>query len=274
MKLSTAHFLGTHVLMAAIVTTGMVLAPKAASALVLNFGDNIETTAQPPAPDPNGIGPWLVAEITNANVTTPSGTSAVTIKLTPKFYDYVPGGSTTPTNTITQLAFNLSNVPLAGSTTISKLGPNASNYCTVISGSFSCTDAFSSQNDITSGVNNQNINGAGGTGGKGYDLLIDLPPPGGNLTDILSNGDIITLTIYGPNLTEASFNAINVDGYLAAAKVQRINCIITNGIESCGSTVIGSTRKKVPAPLPILGAAAAFAYSRRIRQRIETTPRS
>jgi hypothetical protein len=85
---------------------------------------------------------------------------------------------------------------LAGSTTISKLGLNASDYCTVTTGSFNCADAFLIQNPITSGVNNQDISCAGYSGGKDCYLLIDLPPPGGNFTDVLSNGDIMTLTIY------------------------------------------------------------------------------
>ncbi len=77
---------------------------------------------------------------------------------------------------------------------------------------------------------------------------------------MLSNGDIVAFYVLGQNLNAASFNKeTTLSGRTACAKVQ--------STPGGGSGVI-CNGKPVPGPLPILGAAAAFGYSRRLRSRV------
>jgi hypothetical protein len=65
-----------------------------------------------------------------------------------------------------------------------------------------------------------------------------------------------------------TYNAIDNNGVnqtlYAGAKIQSIG-------NSSGSTSIGGSLRKVPAPFPILGAAAMFTFSRRLRKKINNT---
>lgn len=70
--------------------------------------------------------------------------------------------------------------------------------------------------------------------------------------DALNNTSTTTGTALSPNITAASWQASN----LANAS--------TFGL------TIGAV--EVPGPLPVLGAAAAFGYSRRLRRRIQQQP--
>ena len=87
----------------------------------------------------------------------------------------------------------------------------------------------------------------------------------GRLTDPKTVGFNLT----GTKLTaEALLGAIVVQGELVngAAKVQ--------GISNGGSGVVGDPPgdpQSAPAPLPVLGAAAAFQASRRLRRRLKPT---
>jgi hypothetical protein len=74
--------------------------------------------------------------------------------------------------------------------------------------------------------------------------------------------------VKGAGLSASALNSErNGNGFTACAKVQGI------GKGSDGSSVIcdGDHPTKVPGPLPLFGAAAAFGYSRRIRTRIQNS---
>ena len=105
-------------------------------------------------------------------------------------------------------------------------------------------------------------------------MLVQLPPPGVKLDNSQSP---IRLFIQAPTPTfsVADFlGDLSKDGYETAAKIQELN-------GNPGSTVITGTGEfnpeeppidpetQVPGPLPILGGAAAWACSRRLRRRVQ-----
>lgn len=118
----------------------------------------------------------------------------------------------------------------------------------------------------------------GGNLAKGFDFLVDLPPPPGEDGNpgpfrLGGQGESITLTFTNAdnNLAASQFFAKTAKGYYTSAHIQGL----TNG----GSTNIVGTPPgtdppppapgdSVPGPLPLLGAAAAFGYSRKLRTRI------
>lgn len=115
-----------------------------------------------------------------------------------------------------------------------------------------CLTNFSSkysQNEfsVTSGQNNP-----GGVSDFDLGLLFGTNQFQGESTAIIN--------IIGDGLTANEFNRLNSNGLLMAAKVQGI------GPGGNGSGEIGGTA--VPGPLPLLGVAAAFRTSRRLRRRL------
>jgi hypothetical protein len=100
-----------------------------------------------------------------------------------------------------------------------------------------------------------NINMANGI--KGLDFRLNFPLAGGPNSDRLDHYDTFSFIITGSNLNFRSFNEdidIDGDGIYAAARLQGYG----------GSSTIYSA----PGPLPILGVAAAFRTSRRLRRRL------
>ena len=91
----------------------------------------------------------------------------------------------------------------------------------------------------------------------GLDFRLNFPLAGGPNSDRLDHYDTFSFIITGSNLNFRSFNEdidIDGDGIYAAARLQGYG----------GSSTIYSA----PGPLPILGVAAAFRTSRRLRRRL------
>jgi len=174
---------------------------------------------------------------------------------------------------LTQLAFNLngdySSIPDPFTLVTPFCTPNSPSTTTTCDGSIS----------LEYDLDNVGVSGSGQT--SGYDLLVQLPPPGLKLDNSQSP---IRLYIQGPSSSfsvvdffEACSNGALYDGgcptgdYQTVAKVQELN-------GNPNSTVISGTGtftpggepedNSVPGPLPIIGAATAFGFSRKLRQRI------
>jgi hypothetical protein len=124
-------------------------------------------------------------------------------------------------------------------------------------------------NGIFSGNGNQGISGSSQT--SGYDLLVDLPPPPGSGSNVLNDGNFIEFGLAGVGADAFLKQTTNAGNYYTVAKVQ--------GLEGRpGSTVISGEpggdppidpETQVPGPLPILGGATAWAFSRRLRRRVQ-----
>lgn len=222
---------------------------------------------------PDGVPPWLTVDVTD-------GTTAgvVEIKLTPNFVG--AGGTPIYDDNVTQLAFKLFGTTANNSILPSTItNPPANNgqigntgilryvlgnatdvinpgSCVVNQGAYDCE-----QTEMSS---SEDFDFLTGEPSGLFDLAFDMPPPG----DRASTGDIVTFIVKGPSgFSAASFGDANNLGYTACAKVQDVST-------GSGSTVICSKPgggEKVPAPLPLAGAALAFSYSRKIRSRINLT---
>jgi hypothetical protein len=111
--------------------------------------------------------------------------------------------------------------------------------------------------------NAQSIDG-GGNATKGFDLLLTSSP---GITNGIRPGEVVTFIVTditaagSSDFSTSSFLATNSEGYFAAAKVQGIG-----GQDR--STQIVVRRNPIPAPIPVFGAAMAFAYSRGLRRRL------
>lgn len=120
-------------------------------------------------------------------------------------------------------------------------------------------------------MNTQGVSGGAQTGG--YDLLVDLPPPPGSGPTFLNGGDSITFNLTGAGLYAEAFLAqtANAGAYYTVAKVQGLtgqpDSTVISG-EPGGEPPI-DPETQVPGPLPILGAASAWAFSRRLRRRVQ-----
>ena len=139
---------------------------------------------------------------------------------------------------ISSVAFNL----------VDTKNSSISSVCAVTNPESSCVNQ-----DFT--YDPDNINMANGI--KGLDFRLNFPTKNSPNSDRLDNYDTFSFIITGSNLTFESFNtAIDVDGegIFAAARLQGYG----------GSSTIYSA----PGPLPILGVAAAFRTSRRLRRRL------
>lgn len=227
---------------------------------------------------PDGPAPWLTAIINDI------ATDVVSITLTPNF-----PASTTIDNQdfISQVSFKLNyfvspNSILPAFSALTS-PPDSTNANQFVAGSYlstppagDCTKSGTffcgfGQDGINNTQFNPTTSSAEGlefiTGPAGlFDFSLILPPNPGSPANTLGAGDSATFYVKGGGLTASAFNVErNAEGYTACAKVQGI------GAGSEGSSVIcdGVHIPKVPGPLPVLGAAAAFGYSRRIRARIQ-----
>lgn len=171
-----------------------------------------------------------------------------------------------PSNTeyIEQISLYLSN-PLPQEINSFTLGAN----CSINAGSFSCANSnFKTGTNLNQPDFNPTIPA------DAINAALNLPTSGGTggLVRFDAN-DKGTFFIAG--LTEQmllTFIAIDNNGVnqtlYAGAKINSIDC--AGGTGAC-STSIGGSLRKVPAPLPILGATAAFGFSRRLRRRLNNS---
>jgi hypothetical protein len=99
-----------------------------------------------------------------------------------------------------------------------------------------------------------------GTATTGADARFNLNGP--------SPGPTIATSVLGPFVgpSTASF-AAPVSSTTVSLRLFSLTSALTGNLNSVTLTF---TQKQVPGPLPLLGASAAFAYSRRIRRRIKT----
>lgn len=180
---------------------------------------------------------------------------------------------------LTQLAFNLDPFPVGSFSFTSAITPPGSSCTPNSPGTTTTCDGT-----ITLGFGSNNSQGVDGSGQKfGYDLLVNLPPPGIKLNNAQSP---ITLYIQGPSdFKVASFRACSFDKtyakidesncpegyYETVAKIRELNAPV-------GSTVLigfdppNGNGTSVPAPLPLAGAAAALGLSRSLRRRLAARP--
>lgn len=144
---------------------------------------------------------------------------------------------------ITQLVFNTEPF-LAPPNTVTTASPAPPNW----------TSSYSSNSERLEG---------GGLVTRGFDLSLKTNDaiqsgiqPGQALTFIVTD-----ITSDPGAFSSSNFLAKNFANFYAAAKVQGI------GIQD-GSTEIVVRRNPIPAPIPVFGAAMAFAYSRGLRRRL------
>ena len=207
---------------------GEVSAPAVASAGLI-FEFSDSINGAPPSSSPNPGGPpWLIATITDL-----ADGNGVQMTLQSRLVG---------TEFISNIGFNLDD---------DKFNNRLSDW-TVKCITGACLTNFSSlysrnEFSVTSGQNNP-----GGVSGFDLGLLFGVNQFQGEST--------ATINITGFGLTANEFNRLNSDGLLMAAKVQGI------GSGGNGSGEIGGT--EVPGPLPLLGIAAAFRTSRRLRRRL------
>lgn len=255
----------------------LATAPLQAIAATTSF-DYGQSISNPVAPDAQlGSYPWATVVLDDEGSLAGSlGDGIFQMVIIPNFSPYPPD---TSTPSITQLAFSIKD--FKKSDTYSFISPT---FCTTTSTTTPKTTCDGSFGITTKGPDEVGVVGAGASGlnKQGFDLLVNLPPPGVKLD--VSQGSI-TLFIKGPSgfsvtaFNQACSNGIVPDpvtgacpagSYKTVAKVQEL-------INS-GSTVIADggngnqippdpPGQSVPGPLPILGATAALAFSRRLRLR-------
>jgi hypothetical protein len=233
-------------------TTVLSAAGAVAASFTFNYTNPIGSE-----PTPSGAGPWLTAFIEDqvevANIV------KITLRNTTPGDGLATGSD--PYNTINGVVFNLKN---ASSLVIS------AKSCTP-TGTVDCISTNPTET-IRFAPNNIDL-GAGGNQSKGFDLSLELPPPPSNSpSESMGPGDVVTFVLQ--NTGTGTFNANsflsqNSRGWTTLAKVQAIGGFGPSSV-ICSSQDT-KCRRKIPAPLPILGAAAGFGLSRRLRRRIKAS---
>jgi hypothetical protein len=139
----------------------------------------------------------------------------------------------------------------------------------------SCTNGFGTQ-CISNVANQVQFDTSSFISSTGWNTRLNTCPPnegltGGNDCRLNSIGQDITFTIVAANLNINSFQPATTgnqaNGFLSCTHGQGLPNL-TQSTLICGNKVINDVTE-VPGPLPILGAAAAFTYSRKIRTRIQ-----
>lgn len=233
--------------LALLVSFGLLVLPTPARSASFTFDYNFSSPTQP-----SGTGPWLRAVIADtANPGEVTITLSSLLQSASEFFSGVDDDSSAPVG----IAFNLKD------STISLSGG-----CTPVTGD-GCLDNPSGPSpqftQITDGINGISTDSQF----QGFDVGLLLPPPPAGVR--FNGNDVITYTLSGVGLSADQFLATNRGGFCSAAEIGTASTS-TNGFPTtiaanCPGEIPSS---KVPAPLPLLGAAAAFGFSRRIRRRI------
>jgi hypothetical protein len=196
---------------------------------------------------PSGSGPWLSAVISPLGTIDESNPvySGVTITLA--------GNLSDPNEFISSVGFNLTQSYVIDKYDVSDC----------FSASIACADSNVLSNPANQPPEFQFANGI-----QGVDIKIDLP--GSASSDRFQLGDTATFTLFAAGLSPASFLDTNkpsgpISGIYSAARVQGIQA-------GAGSTTI-TDPSSVPGPLPLLGAAVALGFSRRLRRRLSGAQR-
>ena len=233
------------------------LGARAHDSVQFLYGTSISS---PPATNSQlGNPPWLQVDITNLLSGDPTG--GVRMKISPVFQDATTSPTTIyPDVFVSELAFNLLGAPLSVA-----YGGNCVSFETAICTGFET----GANNGIFSGNGNQGISGSAQA--SGYDLLVDRPPPPGSGSNVLNDGNFIEFDLTGVGADAFLKQTTNAGNYYTVAKVQGLD-------GTPGSTVISGEpgvdppippETQAPGPLPILGAASAWAFSRRLRRRVQ-----
>lgn len=225
---------------AGLTLASVALAPSAAlAAVTFDYSENLVLAN----PLPEGTPPYLTALIQDINDDASLGANQVSITLT---------NNLAGTSSVTQIAFNINPFPASAPTATGNIGP-----IPIPNGPPNKTDVQIADNGVV-------VPGSGTV--TGFDLSIDMNP---NIYNQGKTLKLIVTDITSPSvITANSFLSKNFDGegnFYTLAKIQSI------GIEGQQSTVIVGKVRKIPGPLPILGAGIAFAYSRRMRRRVSDT---
>jgi hypothetical protein len=221
-----------------------VVSPGSAQAAVtFDYNENVV----PGNPLPEGSQPYLTAIIQDINDNVGLQTGQVKITLT---------NNLAGTTSVGQVAFNINPFKQTTSTGSISPGPAGQNPIPI---PIPIPNDTPLKTSITTGNDAISVPGSGNIGG--FDLSIDMNPQVYRAGRTLS---IIVTDITNPPLTANSFLSTNNNGtgdYYTLAKIQSIG-------QDGQSTVIKGTPRAIPGPLPILGAGIAFAYSRRLRRRV------
>lgn len=112
----------------------------------------------------------------------------------------------------------------------------------------------------------------------GWNVRLNTAPPNvpgtGNDARLSGSGETIFFQIIAANLNINSFQPATTgnqaNGFLSCTHGQGLGASATGSTLICGNKINGGITE-APGPLPILGAAAAFGYSRKIRTRIQSS---
>jgi hypothetical protein len=240
------HHLQISGLLPLVAVVGIGLLPTQANAVTFEYTNPL--TGQP---NPAGSAPWLKVVIEDVQ------SQVVKITVT---------NSTTPTTSdtaISGIVFNLDNAENLGQLTA---------LCPALVPSSSATIACVPATDpgfITYKSNAVNL-GVGGSSAEGFDLALNLPPPPSG-SPTLTPGQILDFNLFlsssTPTFNADSFNSKNSSGYTTLARTNGFSSAICASVdEQCTP----SSSQRVPGPLPIAGAIAAFGASRVLRRRINS----
>ncbi|WP_216904621.1 hypothetical protein [Synechococcus sp. CCY 9618] len=202
--------------------------------------------------------------------------------------------SDTIANTVTLLVENLVPAPYGDTLTalVFNLSPSSnfllSATCSTGGTAYVATTAGSACGTLSGqGTNNQSLSG-GGQATKRFDLLFDLKPQDNNPNKALNGGETMTFQVTNTGAGPFSVSSLlatnpvfksdqpSTGGYYSFAKFQSVG----NGSGSV--EVYGTPRPvggpgdapgdppgtAVPGPVPLLGAAAGFGWSRKLRRRL------
>jgi hypothetical protein len=235
--------------LALVVSFGLLALPTPARSASFTFDYDFSSPTQP-----SGTGPWLRAVIEDTGTTGEVKITLSSLLTDPsEFFSGFDDDQSAPVG----IAFNLKD------STISLSGG-----CTPFRGD-GCLDNPSGASPQLTQIPN-GINGISSDSRfQGFDVgLLLAPPPVGAR---FNSNDIIIYTLNGVGLTADQFNTTNPGGFCSAAKVGGTSASTVNGTTTAiAANCPGETpSSKVPAPLPLLGAAAAFGFSRKIRRRID-----
>lgn len=203
-----------------------------------------------PTAAPSGTGPWLQALIKDVS---PGKVTITLNSLLQNSSEFFSGAADDPSAPV-GIAFNLkdSSISLSGN-------------CSVLQGD-GCLIGGPQLAQPSAGVNGISSESQF----QGFDVALFLDPlflaTPPSTAGRFNGDDIIQYTFTGTGLTADQFVATNPSSYCSAAKIGTLpNGSNTVVAAFCPRQIPSS---EVPAPLPLLGAGAAFGFSRKLRRRI------